>query len=59
MLITSGGLENPSDGELYFVTDLLLASRRWGSYEEFDYLAQAQELLNQLFSKNGAGGVSR
>ena len=47
-----------SDGELYFVTDLLLASRRWGSYEEFDYLAQAQELLGQLFSKNGTGGVT-
>ena len=47
-----------SDGELYYVTDLLLASRRWGSYEEFDYLAEAQELLNDLFSKDGTGGVT-
>ena len=47
-----------SDGELYYVTDLLLASRRWGSYEEFDYLKEAQELLNDLFSKDGTGGVT-
>ena len=47
-----------SDGELYYVTDLLLASRRWGSFEEFDYLAEAQELLNDLFSKDGTGGVT-
>ena len=44
---TSNG--SASDGELYYVTDLLLASRRWGSYEEFNYLAEAQELLNDLF----------
>ncbi|GEM_PF-476122 len=47
-----------SDGELYFVTSLLLASRRWGSYEEYDYLTEAQTLLNQLFSKDGTGGVT-
>ena len=47
-----------SDGELYYVTDLLLASRRWGSYEEFNYLEEAQTLLNQLFSKDGTGGVT-
>ena len=53
---TSNG--SASDGELYYVTDLLLASRRWGSYEEFNYLAEAQELLNDLFSKDGTGGVT-
>ena len=47
-----------SDGELYYVTDLLLASRRWGSFEEFNYLEEAQTLLNQLFSKDGTGGVT-
>ena len=52
----SGG--SASDGELYYVTDLLLASRRWGSFEEFDYLKEAQELLNDLFSKDGTGGVT-
>ena len=46
-----------SDGELYFVTDLLLASRRWGNEGEIKYLDEAQTLLNQLFSKNGSGGV--
>ena len=47
-----------SDGELYFVTDLLLASRRWGNEGEIKYLDEAQTLLNQLFSKNGSGGVT-
>lgn len=47
-----------SDGELYYVTTLLLASRRWGTFEEFNYLAEAQELLNDLFSKDGTGGVT-
>lgn len=47
-----------SDGELYFVTDLLLAHRRWGKSESFDYLAEAQQLLNYLFSKDGTGGVT-
>jgi len=47
-----------SDGELYFVTDLLLAARRWGSYEEFDYLKEAQNLLTVLFSKDGTGNVT-
>ena len=53
---TSNG--SASDGELYYVTDLLLASRRWGTYEEFNYLEEAQELLNDLFSKDGTGGVT-
>ncbi|OPZ49387.1 MAG: Reducing end xylose-releasing exo-oligoxylanase [Bacteroidetes bacterium ADurb.BinA104] len=47
-----------SDGELYFVTDLLLASRRWGNDGDINYLAEAQELLNDLFSKDGTGGVT-
>lgn len=46
-----------SDGELYFVTTLLLASRRWGNDGEINYLKEAQTLLDQLFSKNGTGGV--
>lgn len=47
-----------SDGELYFVTDLLLASRRWGNDGSINYLAEAQELLNNLFSKDGSQGVT-
>lgn len=46
-----------SDGELYFVTDLLLASRRWGNDGEINYLKEAQTLLNTLFSKDGKDGV--
>lgn len=47
-----------SDGELYFVTDLLLASRRWGNDGEINYLKEAQTLLNTLFSKDGSEGVN-
>ncbi|MBR4303429.1 MAG: glycoside hydrolase [Bacteroidaceae bacterium] len=47
-----------SDGELYFVTDLLLASRRWGNDGDINYLKEAQDLLNDLFSKDGTGGVT-
>ena len=47
-----------SDGELYFVTDLLLASRRWGNEGEIKYLDEAQKLLDQLFSKDGSRGVT-
>ena len=47
-----------SDGELYFVTDLLLASRRWGNNGEINYLKEAQTLLNDLFSKDGSNGVT-
>lgn len=47
-----------SDGEFYFVTDLLLASRRWGNDGAFNYLKEAQTLLNDLFSKDGSNGVT-
>jgi len=53
-----GETGSASDGELFFVTDLLLASRRWGSYEEFNYLSEAKTLLDQLFSKDGSGNVT-
>ena len=47
-----------SDGEFYFVTDLLLASRRWGNDGKINYLADAQSLLNTMFSKDGSDGVT-
>lgn len=47
-----------SDGEFYFVTDLLLASRRWGNDGDINYLKEAQTLLNDLFSKDGSNGVT-
>lgn len=46
-----------SDGELYFVTDLLLASRRWGNEGEINYLHEAQALLNTIFADNGEHGI--
>lgn len=47
-----------SDGEFYFVTDLLLASRRWGNDGSINYLKEAQTLLDDLFSKDGSNGVT-
>lgn len=42
-----------SDGELYFITSLLLASNQWGNDGEFNYLAEAQRILNAMFSRKG------
>lgn len=42
-----------SDGELYFVTSLLLASNQWGNDGEINYLAEAQRILNAMFSRKG------
>ncbi|MCQ2059017.1 MAG: glycosyl hydrolase family 8 [Bacteroidaceae bacterium] len=47
-----------SDGEFYFITDLLLASRRWGNDGAINYLKEAQTLLDVLFSKDGSDGVT-
>lgn len=47
-----------SDGEFYFVTDLLLASRRWGDDGRYNYLEEARELIETLFSKDGSEGVT-
>lgn len=47
-----------SDGEFYFITDLLLASRRWGNDGDINYLKEAQTLLDVLFSKDGSDGVT-
>ena len=43
-----------SDGELYFVTDLLLASRRWGNDGEINYLKEAQFILDSSWEKDGS-----
>jgi len=47
-----------SDGELYFVTDLLFASNRWGNTSAINYYAEARRILDAMWSKNGTGGVS-
>lgn len=46
-----------SDGELYFVTSLIFASNRWGNDTGINYLAEAQNILNCAFSKDGSEGI--
>ena len=46
-----------SDGELYFVTDLLFASNRWGNNTGINYYGEAIRILNAMWSKNGTEGI--
>jgi oligosaccharide reducing-end xylanase len=46
-----------SDGELYFITDLLFASNRWGNDTGINYYAEARRILDAMWSKNGTDGV--
>ena len=46
-----------SDGELYFVTDLLFASNRWGNKSGINYYAEARRILDAMWSKNGTEGI--
>jgi oligosaccharide reducing-end xylanase len=46
-----------SDGELYFITDLLFASNRWGDKTGINYYAEAKRILDAMWSKNGAEGI--
>ncbi|MBQ0043808.1 MAG: glycoside hydrolase [Bacteroidales bacterium] len=43
-----------SDGELYFVTSLIFASNRWGNDGDINYLAEAQNILNCSWEKDGS-----
>lgn len=45
-----------SDGEFYFVTDLLFASNRWGNDTGIDYYAEARRILDAMWSKDGTDG---
>jgi len=47
-----------SDGELYFVTDLLFAANRWGNSSGINYYAEARRILDAMWSKNGTEGVT-
>ena len=47
-----------SDGELYFVTDLLFASNRWGNDTGIDYYKEARRILDAMWSKDGTQGVT-
>ena len=46
-----------SDGELYFVTDLLFASNRWGNDTGINYYAEARRILDAMWKKDGTQGV--
>ena len=47
-----------SDGELYYVTALIFASNRWGNDGEFNYLAEAQNILNKSMMKVGMNNTA-
>jgi len=47
-----------SDGELYFVTDLLFASNRWGNDTGIDYYGEARRILDAMWSKDGSEGIN-
>ena len=47
---TKIGGSNASDGELYFVTSLLLAGEKWNKPE---YIADANTILEKIMSKDG------
>lgn len=38
-----------SDGELYFITDLLFASNRWGNNTGINYYAEARRILDAMW----------
>jgi len=46
-----------SDGELYFVTDLLFASNRWGNNIGINYYSEAKRILDNMWKKDGAGKI--
>jgi oligosaccharide reducing-end xylanase len=47
-----------SDGELYFITDLLFAANRWGSNTGINYYAEARRILDAMWAKDGTGGIT-
>jgi oligosaccharide reducing-end xylanase len=46
-----------SDGELYYITDLLFASNRWGNNTGINYYAEARKILDAMWKKDGTGNV--
>ena len=54
---TIRGAGPASDGELYFITSLIFASNRWGNAGDINYLAEAQNILNSSWEKDGSEGI--
>jgi oligosaccharide reducing-end xylanase len=46
-----------SDGELYYVTDLLFAANRWGNQTGINYYGEARRILDAMWKKNGTGNI--
>jgi oligosaccharide reducing-end xylanase len=46
-----------SDGELYFITDLLFASNRWGNNTGINYYKEARYILDNMWKKDGSHGI--
>lgn len=46
-----------SDGELYFITDLLFASNRWGNNTGINYYGEARRILDAMWAKDGTKGI--
>jgi len=46
-----------SDGELYYITSLLFASNRWGNSTGIDYYAEARNILDEMWKKDGTGNI--
>lgn len=46
-----------SDGELYYVTSLLFASKKWGNNTGIDYYAEARFILDEMWKKDGTGNI--
>ena len=46
-----------SDGELYFITDLLFAANRWGNNTGIHYYNEARRILDAMWKKDGTGNI--
>lgn len=46
-----------SDGELYYITSLLFASKKWGNNTGIDYYGEARFILDEMWKKDGTGNI--
>lgn len=46
-----------SDGELYYITSLLFASKKWGNNTGIHYYNEARRILDAMWKKDGTGNV--
>ena len=46
-----------SDGELFYITSLLFASNKWGNHTGINYYAEARNILDAMWAKDGTGNI--